>query len=81
MGADGARTILLQPLAREDLADIWQWTSDRYGEDQADRYIAEFHDAMALLADNPRLAPLHSEFRPPVRLRRSGSHLIIFTAD
>ena len=36
---------------------------------------------MALLADNPRLAPLHSEFRPPVRLRRSGSHLIIFTAD
>jgi toxin ParE1/3/4 len=81
MGADGARTILLQPLAREDLADIWQWTSDRYGEDQADRYTADLYDAMALMADNPLLAPLHAEFRPPVRLWRSGSHLIVFTAD
>ncbi|MDH4389541.1 MAG: type II toxin-antitoxin system RelE/ParE family toxin [Fimbriimonas sp.] len=37
--------------ARYDLEDIASWTSQNYGDEQADRYIAMLHDSIQDLAD------------------------------
>jgi len=33
-------TVVVSPTAAGELADIWQWNADRYGEPHADQYLA-----------------------------------------
>jgi toxin ParE1/3/4 len=58
----------LSKAARQDVIDIYLQSEDRFGEAQADRYLAGLFGAFAFLADNPRAARERREFDPPVRI-------------
>ena len=60
------------------MVEIWRFTSDRWGEAQADKYLDELNAAFRLLLDNPRLAPERNEFRPAVRIYHHARHLIVY---
>jgi toxin ParE1/3/4 len=66
------------PRARADLADIWTYTRSRWSEEQADRYAASIHQAMARLAENPSLGRQVRGIPEEYRAYRSGSHMIFY---
>ena len=45
---------------------------------QADKYFDGMINLFDLLSDQPEIARLREEFRPPVRLHIYGSHIVIF---
>ena len=67
--------------AEDDLTNIWVYTLDKCGLDQADQYIDELADTLKFLASNPLICAERSEFVPPVRLHHHGRHLIIYTVE
>ncbi len=67
----------LSPAAHNDLHAIWSYTAHIWSVTRAETYIRGMVDDMALLVRHPEIARERPEIRPPVRLYRSGSHLII----
>lgn len=73
--------IVLRPLAVADLSDIWEYTSEAWSNEQADRYLQALNKAFQVLADFPEIARLRTEFTPPVRIHSFRKHLIIYRTD
>ncbi|MCQ0090335.1 type II toxin-antitoxin system RelE/ParE family toxin [Pelagivirga sediminicola] len=73
-----ARSYVLRPLAEQDLADIWTDGADHWGIAQADRYFDGMVELFDLLSEQPEIARLRKEFRPPVRIHIYGSHIFVF---
>ena len=65
----------IRPLARRQLLDIYDWTADRFGEAQAERYLRDLNDAIERTALSPYLGPV---YRGRVRRIVSGRHLIYY---
>ena len=76
-----ASNYVLRPLAEHDIAEIWADGADRWGVVQADRYFDGMVDLFELLGEQPDIARLRNEFRPPVRIHIYGSHLVIFVTE
>ena len=55
-------------LAEQDLIDIGLYTCQKWGAAQAERYLDDLENAMALLAEQPSLYRERKEFIPPVRI-------------
>lgn len=68
----------LTPAALRDLDAIWDHTARTWSVTQAETYIRKLTANMDLLVQNPKLAPESHQIHPPVRLYRSGSHLILY---
>jgi toxin ParE1/3/4 len=71
----------LSPAARADLDAIWDHTAHKWSVGQAETYTRALAADMAFLVQHPQIAPERRETRPPVRLYRSGSHLIIYRVE
>jgi len=71
----------LSAKASQDLAEIFDYTWDNFGETQAQKYLADLKECLDILAENPLIAPERNEFKPPVRIFPSGGHLIIFKVE
>jgi toxin ParE1/3/4 len=71
-----ALEIRLTPGARRDLAHIFDWSADRFGLAQADRYAFELSQAFQFTAENPGLARDASSIRAGLLRHVSGSHVI-----
>ena len=65
----------LRPLARQQLLDIYDWTADRFGEPQADRYLRQINETIETLCTTPHIGPI---FRGRVRRFVTGRHLIYY---
>ncbi|KIC09681.1 plasmid stabilization protein ParE [Leisingera sp. ANG-M1] len=72
---------LIRPAARADLAAIWRYGLETWGEAQADAYADSLFALFDLLADFPEMARERSEFTPPVRIHPSGAHLVIYRLE
>ncbi len=68
----------LRPTAKQDLAHIWRGTVETWSIGQADRYVRELNDAFGLLVEQPKMARERPELSPPLRVLRSGSHMILY---
>lgn len=68
----------LTPAAESDLELIWGYTAERWGINQANRYVDDLAAAFDLLAESPALARLREEFAPSVRIHPHAHHLIVF---
>ncbi len=68
----------LRPLARRQLLDIYDWTADRFGEAQAERYLRDLNDAIERIAQAPYLGPV---YRGRVRRIVSGRYLIYYQIE
>ena len=56
--------ILTQAQAEQDLLEIWLYTFNEWGEQQADIYLDDLSGAMALLAEQPLASRERLEFNP-----------------
>lgn len=45
---------VLSPRAQADLAEIWDYSVTRWGEDRAERYIRDLWSGIRTIADDPR---------------------------
>ena len=70
--------IYKQPLAEQDLIDIWLYSFKAWGEMQADKYLDDLDDAFKLLDQQPLLCRERLEFNPPIRIHRHAHHLIVY---
>lgn len=67
----------LSPAARRDITDIWLYTADRWGVDQADEYIAQIEEDLRKAATGLRVAqPIDELWKI-----RSGHHLCVFATE
>jgi toxin ParE1/3/4 len=64
----------LSPAAERDLEGIWNYTSEEWGQAQADRYIDLLTTAM--LAQSPQSAPACDHIRLGYRRRNVERHMI-----
>lgn len=67
----------LSPAARRDITDIWLYTADRWGLDQADDYVAQIEEDLRKAATGLRVAQPIGELWKI----RSGHHLCVFSAE
>ena len=69
---------LLSPAAQADLEQIWNYTRDRWGVDQAEEYLRELQRAIERAAANPRIGRACDEIRPGYRKLAAGSHVLFY---
>jgi toxin ParE1/3/4 len=70
--------IAKHPRARRDLIEIWNYTAEHWGEEQADRYVRLINHAIQRLRDNPSIGSDCGHVRPGLRRYPAGapSHLL-----
>jgi toxin ParE1/3/4 len=68
----------LTPAAQRDLENIWRYTRQQWGAQQADRYAATLVDAFAELALAPKTASSCEHIRTGYRRHSVQRHVIYF---
>ncbi len=71
---------VLSPAAQADLEQIWDYTFDRWGADQAEYYLRELQRAIERAADNPRFGRDCDDIRAGYRTVAAGSHVLFYRA-
>ena len=71
----------LSPAALNDLDAICDYTLRIRSVGQAETYIRAIASDMSLLVRHPEIARERLEIRPPVRVYRSGPHLILYRIE
>jgi toxin ParE1/3/4 len=69
---------VLSPRAQADIEGIWDYTMERWGEEQAVRYIRLLQDAIKAVAEKPRRGRPCDYIRAGYRKYPSGSHMIFY---
>ena len=74
-------TYRLGPKGTSDLAEIFDYTVDTWGEQQAENYIAELATCFQLLTDSPGLGRACDLIFPGIRRFEHGKHVIFYKRD
>lgn len=74
----GAPEFRLAPAAERDLENIWRYTRQEWGPEQADRYVDLLVAVFGRLAEAPKSAPACEHIRVGYRRRHVGRHMIYF---
>lgn len=69
-------TLRISAQAQRDLEEIWAYSVENWGEDQAVPYVAQVRAALELLRTNPGLARPAEDVRPGLRKFTVGSHVL-----
>jgi toxin ParE1/3/4 len=69
---------VLSPAARADLEEIWDYTCQRWGDDQAEEYVREIQRAIERVMDNPMIGRACDELRAGYRKHAVGSHTLYY---
>jgi toxin ParE1/3/4 len=64
--------------AAADVADIYRYSFDNFGETQADTYHDRLSECFRLLADTPFLGRDYSFLRPGLRRHEHASHSVYY---
>lgn len=68
----------LSARADRDLAEVYLYTFEKFGESQADRYLLKLHDCMLRLAQEPGTGRLVREVPGDYRRFDCGSHGVFY---
>ena len=68
----------LAPTAERELEEIWRYTSQHWGFNQAHRYVDILTAAFETLAQSPLSAPPCDQVRTGYRRYGTGRHMIYF---
>ncbi|MEM9761639.1 MAG: type II toxin-antitoxin system RelE/ParE family toxin [Pseudomonadota bacterium] len=71
--------LLFTPLAKSDLAEIWDYTVERWSLAQAETYVREIDAACHELAAGARTSTAIDDIRPGYRKAVTGKHVVFFT--
>ena len=69
---------LLSPAARADLEQIWDYTHERWGAEQAEAYLSDLVRAMQRASANPVIGRACDDIRPGYRKLPAGSHVLFY---
>ena len=75
------RAIDRHPRARRDLIEIWFYTFDQWGGEQADHYLRGIDAAIRQLAENPFLGADFGHVRKGIRRHSAGRHRIFYRVN
>jgi len=64
--------------AQQDLEDIFDYGAVNFGLAAAESYAEGITRAVYLIANQPHIARLRTEFRPPIRIHHWRNHYIIY---
>ena len=73
-------TFRLTRRAEDDIVDIYRFTAETFGLQQADAYHDRLHKAFRIIGEQPNIARERPEISPPVRIHPCGAHIIIYVA-
>jgi toxin ParE1/3/4 len=68
----------LTPRAQADHSDIWEFTANRWGIDQAETYTRQLGAHVAMVAGNPALGSACPEVRTGYYKFASGAHILFY---
>ena len=71
------KAVAFSPAAEADIGEIWDYSSDRWGPDQADSYTDEIRDACYALARGTKHGR-PAEVLPDFQKYLCGSHVVYF---
>ena len=71
------KSLVFSPASQADIEVIWDYTAERWGLDQADRYTDDIRDVCQGLASGHRQGRL-VDFRQGYLKCRVGSHIVYF---
>jgi toxin ParE1/3/4 len=71
---------VLSPRAQSDMEGIWDYTAERWSNEQAERYIRALQEAIETIAADPRRARSCDHIRAGYRKYSVGAHVIFFRA-
>jgi toxin ParE1/3/4 len=73
--------IIIADSARLDLVEIGQYTENRWGERQRDKYLGDIDGCLYLLAEEPEIGRERSELRKGCFSYSVGKHVIFYAHD
>ncbi|ROO27563.1 type II toxin-antitoxin system RelE/ParE family toxin [Salinisphaera japonica] len=68
----------LSQAADNDIEGLIEYTMQRFGRAQTQRYLAQIERQLEALIANPRLGQARDEIRPALRSRLVGQHLLFY---
>jgi len=72
------KNIFLTPAANRDMAEIWLYTANQWGADQADAYTRQIEEILRHARKFPDIGNQAMGLPTQYRKLRSGSHRIIY---
>lgn len=73
--------LTFRPRARSDIAEIWDYTVEKWSVEQANFYLLGLDALLNTLREFPEIARLREELEPPVRIHTYKSHVVIYQSD
>jgi toxin ParE1/3/4 len=73
------RRLLVSERAEADLREIWHFSHEKWGADQADRYLDELAAGLIQCGSNPARGRPREEVWPGYRSHRIRSHVAFYT--
>lgn len=70
--------VTIRPRAKLDLQNIWRFTLQHWGLNQANQYIADLEQAIIAISENPQVGLAIDFVRPGYRKTIARHHLIIY---
>ncbi len=68
----------LTPLAKTDLIDIWNYTDNTWGTNQADQYLKTIEQHLGKLVTDPQLGKSRDEVRYGYRSLLVNKHVVFY---
>ena len=73
------REVLKRPRAYSDLEEIWLFTFEQWGEEQANRYVRRLNEEIINLAEEPERGRSLQTIRAGYFSVHVGRHLVLYT--
>lgn len=70
--------VILSEAADADLEDIFDYTLEEFGLDQAVSYVSEFDDTFEIISENPEIGRKREEVREELRSLTKDKHVIFY---
>ena len=72
------KQLIILPVARQEVLDIWDYSFENWGQEQADRYLAALDAMFARIANGSAPSRPADELRPDLRKVPVGRHVVFF---
>ena len=70
--------VILSEAADTDLEDIFDYTLEEFGLDQAVSYVSEFDDTFETISENPEIGRKREEIREELRSLAKDKYVIFY---
>jgi toxin ParE1/3/4 len=72
------KKVILSKAADADLEDIFEYTFEEFGLDQAVSYVSGFDDVFDMISENPEIGRERKEIRTELRSLIKDKHVIFY---